>query len=217
MGGAIAVPGNVTPLAEFNHWACAYSAAQVYAYTSPSPASTLPCGEIRNSWPKDKKLSEEERLNLTVFTLDITTRHLLRWSDVQEIVAPLAEKGSPLAAWMKVFAESTFGRIEGVYESELDLALHDPVCVWYVMTQGKGWEIKKHVDVRVEAEGQWTRGMCIVDKRGKRVVDETEAEMLEHDKGGWLHKGLGNRVNLAYKGTDEEAFGRGILERIFRC
>ncbi|TGZ78820.1 nucleoside hydrolase [Ascodesmis nigricans] len=254
MGGALSVPGNVTPLSEFNHWSCAYSAAQIYAYTSPRPYSTLPPGKVRDGWEKERVLKEEERVKLTVAMLDLTTRCRLRWGDVESVVKPLAEVGSPLASWILVFAESTFGHIEGVYESELDLALHDPVCVAYVLDRGKGevarsaatskssgtrntqssttsketepaadasgWAITRNLDIRVEAEGQWTRGMCVIDRRGKRAVSEEEAETLEHDRGGWLHRGLGNRVDVlvgAKSREEEEGFGRSVLEVIFKC
>ena len=42
MGGAIGVPGNITPVGEFNCYADAVASARVYALTSLLPRATMP-------------------------------------------------------------------------------------------------------------------------------------------------------------------------------
>ncbi|MDI1490499.1 MAG: hypothetical protein OHK93_001703 [Ramalina farinacea] len=42
MGGALSLPGNITPVGEFNTLADPVAAARVYALTSPNPATTMP-------------------------------------------------------------------------------------------------------------------------------------------------------------------------------
>jgi hypothetical protein len=48
------------------------------------------------------------------------------------------------------------------------LSLHDPLVVWSLLAPpggiGPGARAR---DVRVETAGQWTRGMCVVDQRGR--------------------------------------------------
>lgn len=42
MGGAVDLPGNITPVAEFNTYADASATGLVFALTSATPASTMP-------------------------------------------------------------------------------------------------------------------------------------------------------------------------------
>jgi hypothetical protein len=96
------------------------------------------------------------------------------------------------------------------------------------------------IDLRIETGGQWTKGACVVDKRGrsldgpeppKSTVAENsagpeEAEDLEidsavevdahlpGDEGGWL-SGKGNRVWIPTKTGWEDKFGSEMLKMIF--
>jgi len=210
--------GNVTPAAEFNQYACAYSAARIYALTSPSPKSTMPpCRELK---PYPESLPRQ--LKLTAFPLDITRYHLLSFTTFNEVTQKLSERGSPLAQWVNHFVSATFEYMKQIYAGkqpeDVNISLHDPLCIWYVITAEKGgWEINEGVDVRVEVEGQWTRGMSIIDRRDKKVEQDLEKPAKHHDRGGWLHKGLGNRVRVAVNSADRETFGEEMLKRIFKC
>ncbi|KAL8668646.1 MAG: hypothetical protein Q9168_006737, partial [Polycauliona sp. 1 TL-2023] len=118
MGGAIAFPGNMTPVAEFNTIADAVAAARVYALTSPDPASTMPpfantTVEL-NDYPAKEKLGER-RLRVVKFPLDITTGHSLRRDEVERKLAPLRERGSPLAEWVMAFTEHSFRKTESLH------------------------------------------------------------------------------------------------------
>lgn len=218
MGGSLALEGNVTPVAEFNQYACAYSAARVYALTSPSPVSTMPpCKKMK---PYPTNLSR--KLNLTAFPLDITTFHLLSLATFDKVTTALGERGSPLAQWMKHFVTVTFEHMQEIYAEkraqDVEISLHDPLCVWYVLTGHKeGWKFEENKDVRVEAVGQWTRGMSIVDRRSKKKEESLEQPVKEHDRGVWLHSGHGNRVRIAVKSPDMETFGEKMMEQIFKC
>uniref|UniRef100_A0A8H7K3N8 Inosine/uridine-preferring nucleoside hydrolase domain-containing protein n=1 Tax=Bionectria ochroleuca TaxID=29856 RepID=A0A8H7K3N8_BIOOC len=121
MGGAIDVPGNITPVAEFNTYADPVAAAQVYALTSPSPQSTLPPSSLP-AYPSK-----------------------LLHSQFDERSQPLAESGSPLAQWMAHFMARTFEKINSFKPpgstSEPALQLHDPMVLWYILTsENKGWK-----------------------------------------------------------------------------
>ncbi|KAI5813198.1 nucleoside hydrolase [Pyronema omphalodes] len=221
MGGTLNVEGNITPVAEFNQYACSYSAARIYALTSPAPQSTMPpCRELQ---PYPVKLSRP--LKLTTFPLDITNTTLLSLETFDQVtklvLSPESpEKGSPLAQWVRYFVARTFDVIKDTLHGERDqdrfLALHDPLCIWYVLTSETGdWTINENVDVRVEVNGQWTRGMSVIDKRTKiKELDATKPPKAS-DSGGWLHAAMGNRVRIAVDLGDRDTFGAEMLKRIF--
>lgn len=80
-------------------------------------------------------------------------------------------------------------------------------------------------DIRVEAAGQWSRGMCVVDRRDRRMREE--AELVDQaqiagrvpndpsDTGNWLSRRSGNRVFRVVGTPGEELFGREFLESVF--
>lgn len=228
MGGTINVEGNVTPVAEFNHFACSWSAARIYALTSQAPSSTLPPSPSGTWKPYPEGLSRT--LNLTVFPLDITSVHLLSAAEVEAVTAPLRAAGSPLATWAGVFLAATFARMKEIYvageapESEAkslvnDISLHDPLCVWYLLSllKGETWTAVENRDIRIETTGQWTRGMCVVDRRGKKMEEDLAESALVEDIGVWLHKGYGNRVRQVVRSPEghELGFATEMLNRVF--
>ena len=215
MGGALKIEGNVTPVAEFNHYVCAYSAVRIYALTSLSSASTMPTYRELGRYPP---LSE--RLNLTTMPLDISTYHHLSFPTFDRFTRSLANHGSPLSKWVCHFVLAMFKHIAEVYEGNCKLdalfSLHDPLCVWYVLTSNSGkWRCQEEVDVRIEVEGQWTRGMCVVDRRNIKVEEDLEKPVKKGDCRVWFHKEMCNRVRVAIDSPDRDAFSAKVLRRIF--
>ncbi|CAL8584543.1 hypothetical protein XPA_010133 [Xanthoria parietina] len=189
MGGAIAVPGNMTPVAEFNALADPIAAARIYALTSPAPQSTMPpfnpATTSLTDYPPPAHLGAQ-RLRVVKFPLDITTPHSLRRDEVLATVEPLRALGSPLAEWVMAFTEQGFRTTEALNVGFEDgggdtwVSLHDPVVLWFAVATGgegrmmEGWEVVRGEDVRVETVGQWTRGMCVVDGRDRKKRVEGE-------------------------------------------
>ena len=223
----------MTPAAEFNHYTCAYSAARLYALTSPNPSSTLPPSYSGFVLPPD--WSPPNQLKLTLLPLDITTKHLLPEQELFGVIAPLTEAGSPLASWCGHFLAVTYQKMQELYREtgpdeqyrpqDVDLSLHDPMCVYYVLTRNEadgdgsdGWQFWKGRDIRVEAAGQWTRGMCVVDRRTRRMAGE-EDELVLGDAHGWLHPSLGNRINQVVESPDgaENSVAGWLITRVFGC
>ena len=68
-------------------------------------------------------------------------------------------------------------------------------------------------DIRVECAGQWTRGMCVVDRRLRRKA--IDGEEILGDTDGWLNPRKGNRVRRMAGSPGEEVFAHYLLERIF--
>lgn len=193
MGGAVGVPGNITPVAEFNTYADSVATARVFALTSPTPSSTMPppppppspdsndgkCSKITALGPYPEPLPGPP-LKLTLFPLDVTTPHLLNKSFFSSRIAPNVEAGSPLATWVATFLGRTFDKVEAIEgpdpygTGEPGLSLHDPMTIWYLLTpDDPRWRAAVPLsaggeDIRVETSGQWTRGMHVIDRRVRR-------------------------------------------------
>jgi inosine-uridine nucleoside N-ribohydrolase len=164
------------------------------------------------------KLSKQ--LTLRLFPLDITLRHNVTQRQFWQVATPLLQAGSPLAEWVGAFMAQVFRKLESMHPGHegdnASLSLHDPVCVWYALTaDSPQWTTSSTSpeDIRIETTGQWTRGMCVVDRRNRRRID-SEVE-IPSDHGLWLSMRAGNRI-LRMDGSPGEAeFGDILLERLF--
>lgn len=234
MGGAVDVPGNVTPKAEFNCYADAVAAARVFALTSPTPSSTMPPVPQNMTslppYPEDLPRT----LKLTMFPLDITEPHLMNRVPFAESLRPTMESGSPLSQWTGHFLTKTFDNIERMVGPGIDpgLSLHDPMTIWYLLTQDDpGWKpVAEPEDVRIETCGQWARGMHVVDRRGRKKavvppgdraltrkarMERPELGEIAGDDDGWLSYWRGNRINRMVESPGEKTFAGILLKRIF--
>jgi inosine-uridine nucleoside N-ribohydrolase len=220
MGATIDLPGNVTPVAEFNVFADAYAAARVYALTSPKPASTMPppspSKEGSNFQLESYPPNLSKQLKLTLMSLDITEYHALNRGLFRQLAEPIAKTGSPLAQWMVAFMTYMLDKMEHLsHGQEGDasaLALHDPMCIWYILTQDHpGWEASVQ-DIRVETAGQWTKGMTLADRRSRKRRD-SDGE-VPHDRGNWLGRDSGNRVRKMVGSPGTDVLGKYMLEKI---
>jgi len=236
MGGAISVPGNITPVGEFNTLADATAAARVFALTSPDPASTMPPAPPRDAhirsglsaeklppYPSKRDLGNR-RLNVILFPLDITAPHTLRRDELEAKLNPLTQEGSPLAEWANAIFSSTLQKMETLHHghegASAATSLHDPLCVWYALkaeTQKEKWAINKEEDIRVETAGQWTRGMCVVDRRDRKMRenDDGEDDEVRGDTGRWLSRQRGNRISRCVETPGERALAPFMLDTIF--
>lgn len=204
-------------MSEFNHHGDAFSAARVFALTSLLPNATLPPSRLP-SYPRG--LSKQ--LKLTLFPLDITNRHCITRGEFRKTITPLLEKGSPLAEWVNAFMTFCFRTVESQWEGQdgdkAELGLHDPVCAYYVLTQNHpAWKCTggKQMDIRVDATGQWTRGMSVVDRRGRIQIDADYEEERPDDQGLWLNARAGNRVWKMEESPVGKQLGEVILRQVF--
>lgn len=227
MGGAVEVPGNVTPVAEFNTFADAVATARVFALTSPTPSSTMPpVPAAKRTLPPYPETPLSRRLNLSLFPLDITTPHQLRPSFFINGVKPTLDAGSPLAQWVNTFMGGIFRQIITMVgdhdeESGLEeegLSLHDPLTIWYMLTSEQPeWKLAANApeDIRVETTGQWTHGMHVADRRGRVRADGKIREEILGDEQGWLSTKRGNRINRYVSSPGYDAFAPYLMERLF--
>lgn len=167
------------------------------------PVPPAPAGSKEGSHPPPHlapypdKLSR--RLKVILFPLDITERHVLTRGDFKATLTPHLNAGSPLADWTNAFMSATFEKVESLHPEasgdDVSLQLHDPLCVWYCMAAyDEGWKLNVGEDIRVETSGQWTRGMCVVDRRSRRRREDGDEGDVPGDHGNWLHGGAGNRL-----------------------
>jgi hypothetical protein len=75
-------------------------------------------------------------------------------------------------------------------------------------------------DIRLETSGQWTRGMCVVDKRSRRKrenpADGEELAEVAGDTGTWLHVRAGNRIRRMVSSPGPAAmFGAILWQQVF--
>ncbi|EMD01080.1 hypothetical protein BAUCODRAFT_118789 [Baudoinia panamericana UAMH 10762] len=217
----------MNPVAEFNTFADTYAAARVYALTSPNPRTTMPPvppappGKISDEEPPPylapypAKLSRQ--LKVTLFPIDITEKHVITQGEFGKTIAPLLAAKSPLAEWMSAFMTATFENVgklrDDVSGDKVFLQLHDPLCIAYCMAGvGSGWQIQADVDMRVETAGQWTKGMCVVDRRSRRRRDDDNE--VASDRGTWLSNRAGNRIGICVGTPIEKTFSGMLLKRV---
>lgn len=223
MGGAVENFGNVTPVAEFNVAADPTAAARIYALSSPNPASTTPkiYTETLTGIPMPQYPANLGKQQKTILmSLDITEYHVLSRKQLTSVAGPLSDQGSPLAQWTMVFMKPMLDKMERLHlghEGEgAALALHDPLTVWYVLTEDvPGWKAsdKSPEDIRVETEGRWTKGMTVGDRRlRKRRNSEGERP---YDRDDWLGNQSGNRIYRMLESPGRDQAAIYLLESIF--
>ncbi|KAF3010472.1 hypothetical protein E8E14_005237 [Neopestalotiopsis sp. 37M] len=236
MGGAIEVPGNITPVAEFNTYADAIATARVFALTSAVPASTMPVvpQTIAKLPPYPENLSR--RLKVLLFPLDITTPHLLNRNFFFDSITPHVKEGSPLATWINHIMGGVFRQIERNYgdDEEPGLSLHDPLTIWYNITRDHpAWKLARSEpeDIRIETSGQWTHGMHVSDSRGRKRAPgagsavgvaadakgagDVAVDEIPGDDFGWLSAKRGNRIHRWAESPGFDKFAPDLMNRLF--
>ncbi|KAI0267014.1 nucleoside hydrolase [Gloeopeniophorella convolvens] len=155
MGGALDVPGNTSPSAEFNFFADPYAVAE----TLTPDNSGIPLSRV------------------LLLPLDITTAHLLPFTSYATNIDPTFDVDAPSVASGKTplahFTSSFLQRTRTVMRSfgRDAMELHDIAAVWAAIAhppglQGPapGWTVRRR-RFQIERTGELTRGMCVVDRR----------------------------------------------------
>ncbi|EUC57090.1 inosine-uridine preferring nucleoside hydrolase, partial [Rhizoctonia solani AG-3 Rhs1AP] len=158
MGGALDAPGNTSATAEFNFFA------------DPKAASIV------------MDAAKSESIDLFLAPLDLTTQHGIAYTHLihPKLLSGTLINGPELAQIMsplRAFTSAFLHRVRRVTR-ELGLAdvfdMHDPLAVWAGLVHAslprgallvKGWGAERR-DFVIECEGQYTKGMCVVDRRG---------------------------------------------------
>ncbi|KIY65844.1 nucleoside hydrolase [Cylindrobasidium torrendii FP15055 ss-10] len=191
MGGALDVPGNTSPSAEYNYFADPYAVHDVLTPTDPD-----------KGFPLDR---------FFMLPLDITTPHELPFKEyirrVDEQFVGLQSPSSgagktPLVHFTSSFLEHTRSTMLQFGKDAMEL--HDIVAVWCALANpprgddkavlSAGWTAKKR-KFQVERTGELTRGMLVVDRREDEsayapganramVQEELDKQSLKHETSG---------------------------------
>ncbi|TCD71568.1 hypothetical protein EIP91_007315 [Steccherinum ochraceum] len=154
MGGALDVPGNTSPVAEFNFFADPYA---VHSLLTPSPTSDFPLSKF------------------LLLPLDITTPHELPFPYYSSIIDPTfsirgrrTDPDKPLTSFTSAFLERTREVMMSFGKAAMEL--HDICVVWCAidhpsLTDPSGpWKFSKR-EFTIERTGEITRGMLVIDWR----------------------------------------------------
>ena len=151
----------------------------------------------------------------------MTTQHELTENEWKSATEQVLEAGSPVAEWLNAILSVTFKKIRLLQEDSnkgVALALHDPLCIWYTLNRlNLDWKTAAgdHEDIRIETSGQWTRGMCVIDRRNrKRLANDGGAGEVSGDAGSWLMDGFGNRVRRIVSGVGKTPFSTSLLNKV---
>ncbi|WFC95298.1 hypothetical protein MBRA1_001945 [Malassezia brasiliensis] len=168
MGGALDVPGNTSPTAEFNFFA------------DPWAAKVLLEDAVANGEPP---------LPVYLFPLDITSDHTVPYSELVRDADDEQFKRSNLFQLISLFLRkpravtNSFAPPDVTFDaSKYDLfQAHDPLAVAHaICPEDPGWKWEERPFL-VETEGKLTRGFCVVDRRnhGAAVKGRNKAEIEE--------------------------------------
>lgn len=168
MGGALDVPGNTSPTAEFNFFADPWAAKVLL---------------------EDAIADEEPPLPIYLFPLDVTSKHTVPYAALVREEDDPEYKKSYLVRLISLFLRkpravtNSFAPPEVTFDAtKYDLfEAHDPLAVAHaIFRDHPGWRPVDRAFV-VETDGKHTRGFCVVDRRkhGAAVKGRNKAEIEE--------------------------------------
>lgn len=127
----------------------------------------------------------------------------------------------PACVWYAMTAEGTEKSSEIINHHNTQQENHHPSVNTTTTKRSQDqpkWTVTPPEDIRIETQGQWTRGMCVIDRRDRKKLTDDGGEgrtIVETDHGGWLSKGKGNRVRRCVGTPGERVLARVMLEAIF--
>ncbi|KAG8929238.1 hypothetical protein FRC01_004640 [Tulasnella sp. 417] len=210
MGGNLDVPGNTSATSEFNFFADPYAARHLLEEVQKVPSP----------------------FEFVLVPLDITSKHTITFDqliprdavDGGSQVAQLAEPERPIETFI-----STLLRRPRKVLSQLgltdDFEMHDPLAAWYVIRSAvaeiaaaEGWKTIKRKFV-IETAGEYTKGMCVVDRRGSKEEVGTKRAVqgivIDHEKEEDQETGEEHGIDVLLRWPDSKIFINEMMRRVF--
>jgi inosine-uridine nucleoside N-ribohydrolase len=169
MGGALDVPGNTSPVAEFNCFADPYAAHQVMDGVKRGMFRLVMA-------PLDITTPHTIHFDQLIHTADVNNKDNNANGDATTPGKTAGRDGRELTP-LREFTSAMLVRVRGLMQSfglPDEMEMHDPVAVWYAIdnpaavdagqAEARGWKTVPRV-FAVERTGELTRGMCVIDRR----------------------------------------------------
>lgn len=96
--------------------------------------------------------------------------------------------------------------------------MHDPVCVMTaldILMKNKSSYTTKFVDLKIETDGKYTRGMSIIDKRPYSGENNDWQDFIEEEEGDLWNKKSRNNVELIVEYRDSKTFSKNLFQCLF--
>ena len=118
---------------------------------------------------------------LVLLPLDITSQHTIPFSTLirPPTISEEEEEPTSIRSFLNAMLSRpriilrAFGLMGDVFE------MHDPLAAWFVIQHAEagiagtelrdGWETTRR-DFVIERTGEWTKGMCVVDRRYANII-----------------------------------------------
>ncbi|KAG8983037.1 hypothetical protein FRB90_006357, partial [Tulasnella sp. 427] len=210
MGGALDVPGNTSATSEFNFFADPYAVRHV--------------------------LEEAQRIpkpfDFVLVPLDITSQHTIVFDrliprdvvDADGKATLSAVKEKPIEAFISTLLRRPRKVLHELGLTD-DFEMHDPLAAWYAIRSAsrspwkeEGWRTIKRKFV-IETTGEYTKGMCVVDRRGSKEEVGTKRAVqgivIDHERQEEAATGDEHGVDVLLRWPDAKIFIDEMMKRVF--
>jgi len=198
MGGAFESTGNTTPSAEFNFFADPYAAQEVL------------------------KAASQNIISVIQIPLDLTRQYVVTFAEM----VPLKPNKNILLQYFLSALLARPRRAHHILGHKDELRMHDPLTAWFTIQHAKtdhlrvedGWGVMRRVFM-IERKGEWTKGMCVVDRRGTKETQGTNRSKsgVEAAADFDIPADISPLVNVDVVTTApaNSTFSKDLLERVF--
>ena len=223
MGGTLDRPGNTSPVAEFNCFADPYAAAQIL--------DAVKAGEFQCVMAPLDITTPHDVPFVDLIHPSIVRKAAQATASLQDTASPakaqkIAHEAAPSP--LEEFIGNMLLRVRGLQASfglPDAMEMHDPVAVWYAVqnaelaligtaqqpnqagateSENNGFKLQQR-EFKVERNGELTRGMCVVDRRGTGESggdnDRTKGEL---GKGGDVNGSSGSKGQAEQESEEEK-------------